>query len=163
MNTEELTENSNYIVQYVGFKTDLTENEFIYRWTPFATGFKNAGIRTIDLYRVIKNDNHTFISRNVWDEKNYFKNFPSGIAAAGSGGGIRVTQFGGYWLATEHLEGPNNMILAFQKDRIGKTDALQIERLRCSESVPYLQMLEIVPAYQTNVELQLNCKHIKQM
>jgi len=42
---------SNYIVQYVGFKTGMDSIEFIKRWTPFATGFKSAGIKTIDLYQ----------------------------------------------------------------------------------------------------------------
>jgi hypothetical protein len=52
---------------------------------------------------------------------NYFKNFPSGIAAAGGRGGISVTQFGGNWLAKEHLERQDKMILAFQKEQIDKT------------------------------------------
>lgn len=158
-----MSEKSNYIVQYVGFKTNLNDNEFILRWTPFATEFKNAGIKTIDLYKVIKNDHLTFISRNVWDEKNYFKNFPSGIASDGSSGGIKVTQFGGYWLAPEHSERRDKIILAFLTTEMERNGSHQILRLSCSKNVPYRQMLEIVPTFQTSFDLQLNCEHLKQL
>lgn len=156
-----MEQRSNYIVQYVGFKTDLQPNDFIARWAPFATGFKNAGIRTIDLYTVLENDFITFISRNVWDHNTYFKNFPSGIAGAGSGGGIKVIQFGGYWLQPDHLFRQDKMIVAFLTEEVEKTNSSQIARLRCSDAVPYKQMLEMLPTIESSFSLQLHCEHLK--
>ncbi len=158
-----MNKKSNYIVQYVGFKTNIEPNEFIKRWTPFANSFKSAGIKTIDLYQVLENDFLTFISRNVWDDNTYFQNFPSGIAGAGSGGGITVSQFGGYWLQPDHLERQDKMILTFLKTEAEKTNSTQIARLSCSDNIPYKQMLDISPTTKTNFSLQINCKHLKQM
>ena len=158
-----MKEKSNYIVQYVGFKTNMTPQEFIKRWTPFATDFKNAGIKTIDLYQVQENDLLTFISRNVWDEKTYFQHFPSGIAGAGTGGGIAVIQFGGYWLQPDHLEGQDKMKIAFLPTAAEPTDATQIARLSCSDRIPYEQMLDILPSSQITFPNQLSCNHLKQM
>lgn len=102
-----------YIVQFVGFKTTLAEDDFIRRWMPFASNFKSQGIITIDLYRVANNDDLTFISRNIWEEKTYFQNFPTGVAGSGSGGGISVTQFGGYSIQPDQLERQDEMQLLF--------------------------------------------------
>ena len=52
---------SNYIVQNVAFKTGMHSTEFIKRWAPFATGFKSAGIKTIDLYQA-----HTSAFAKKW-------------------------------------------------------------------------------------------------
>lgn len=155
--------NSNYIVQYVGFKTEMDSKRFIEHWTPFAAKFKRAGIKAIDLYQVKENEFITFISRNVWDDKTYFQNFPSGIARAGSGGGIAVTQFGGYWLQPDHLERQDKMVLAFLTTESETTNPTQIARLSCSERNPYLQMLDILPSSPTNFPNQINCDHLKQM
>lgn len=158
-----MIEKSNYIVQYVGFKTSLDSFEFIKRWTPFASGFKSTGIKTIDLYQVIENENLTFISRNVWDDKTYFQNFPSGIAGGGGGGGISVTQLGGYWLQPDQLERQDKMKLAFLTTEEETTNATQIARLSCTDKIPHKQMLDILPTAQTNFPNQIICKHLKQM
>lgn len=147
----------------MGFKTAIEPNEFIKSWTPFANSFKKVGIKTIDLYQVLENNSLTFISRNVWEKNTYFQNFPSGIAGGGSGGGVVVTQFGGYRLQPDHLERQNNMILAFLTTEMEKTNSTQIVRLCCSENIPYKQMLDILPTTKSNFAMQINCKHLKQM
>jgi len=149
-----MKEKPNYIVQYVGFKTDIEPDGLIKRWTPFDAGFKSAGIKTIDLYQVQENDILTFISRNVWDNKRYFQNFPSEIAGAGSGGGIAVTQFGGFWLQPDHLERQDKMIPAFLSTETEITNATQIARSSCSNKMLHKQMLDIIPSIQTNFPYQ---------
>ncbi len=153
--------NSNYIVQYVGFKTILDSLEFIKSWTPFANSFKSVGIISIDLYQVKENENLSFISRNIWDDKTYFKNFPSGIAGAGGGGRISVIQLGGYWIEPEQLESQEIMTLVFLTSEVA--NAKQIARLSCSDKIPYKQMLDILPNTKSNFPNQINCKHLKQM
>jgi hypothetical protein len=161
-----MTNNSKYIVQYVGFKTNLNRNDFINRWTPFASNFKNAGIKTIDLYEVQNNENFAFISRNVWDEKTYFQNFPSGVAGSGSGGGISVTQFGGYWLAENQLERQDQMKLVFLNNIVDVMDTKITSRLSVTANVPYKQLLDL--SLESNFTLseqkvELACHHIKRM
>ena len=158
-----MTENSNYIVQYVGFKTELDEQNFVKRWTPFASNFKNAGIKTIDLYSVKGSDAQTFISRNIWDKKTYFENFPSGVAGSGSGGGISVTQFGGYWIADNELEKPENMTLLFA-DETPQVSAPKIERNQCTKNVKYLKVIEFSDSTQSVFDQKmLICNHLKTM
>jgi len=136
-----IVENKNFIVQYISFKTDLNESDFIKRWTPFASNFKNLGIKSIDLYKVQDNENLTFISRNIWESKTYFKNFPNGVAGSGSGGGISVTQFGGYWLEETDLQKPKIMQLLFSND--DSTSALpQTVRNQCTNNVKFLKVIE---------------------
>jgi hypothetical protein len=161
-----MTNNSKYIVQYVGFKTNLNRNDFINRWTPFASNFKDAGIKTIDLYEVQNNENFAFISRNVWDEKTYFQNFPSGVAGSGSGGGISVTQFGGYWLAENQLERQDQMKLVFLNNIVDVMDTKITSRLSVTANVPYKQLLDL--SLESNFTLseqkvELACHHIKRM
>ena len=115
------------------------------------------------MYQVQENDFLTFISRNVWDDKTYFQYFPSGIAGSGSGGGITVTQLGGYWLHPDHLERQDKMILTFLTIEAETTTATQIARLSCSDKFPYKQMLDILPSSQNNFPNQINCNHLKQM
>ena len=158
-----MREISNYIVQYVGFKTNLNATDFIERWTPFANSFKKAGIKSIDLYQVQYNETLTFISRNVWDNQIYFQNFPSGIAGDGSGGGISVIQFGGYWLQPDQLENQDEMKLVFLTNETETNNEKQIVRLSCSDKMPYKQMLDILTSAQNNFHNQINCKHLKQM
>lgn len=158
-----MNEKLKYIVQYVGFTTAMNPDEFVKRWTPFAAGFKNAGIKTIDLYQVRDDEKLTFISRNVWEEKIYFANFPSGIAGAGSGGGISVTQLGGYWLEEEDLVRPDQMNLAFLTTDAEISTASQIARRACTEHIPNKQMLECTISNASNFPSQLICTHIKQM
>ena len=158
-----MIENSNYIVQYVGFKTELDEQNFIKRWTPFASNFKNAGIKTIDLYRVKENDEQTYISRNIWDKKTYFENFPSGVAGSGSGGGIKVTQFGGYWIDDKELEKPENMTLLFTDDNSAISTS-KIQRSQCTKNVKYLKMIEFLDSNQSSTSPKLLiCNHLKTM
>ncbi len=158
-----MTEKSSYIAQYVGFKTGLEPDDFIVRWTPFAASFKSAGIQTIDLYQALGNSFQNYISRNVWDANTYFRNFPSGIAGDGSGGEIRVTQFGGYWLEPDGLDRQDKMILAFLTTEVEKTNSTQIARQRCSDTIPYTEMLDILPTTKTNFPLQIICKYILQI
>lgn len=164
INPKNMTKQSQYIVQYVGFKTNLTENDFIQRWIPFATNFKRAGIKTIDLYKISDSDQFTFISRNIWDAKTYFQNFPTGMAGSGSGGGISVTQLGGYWIDENQLAKPNNMQLLFTNDNFPSTF---ISRKRCTEKVRFENQIElgekdstIMNEYLSNM---LNCTHLKTM
>jgi hypothetical protein len=161
-----MAETNRYIVQFVGFKTDLNEEEFIKRWTPFAANFKNAGIKTIDLYSVIENGDLTFISRNIWDEKSYFQNFPSGVAGSGSGGGISVKQFGGYWISENDLQKPNTLNILFSNEN-NFSESNIVLRKRCTENVPFQYQIEIdqidTLILQQNKPNILNCSHVKTM
>ena len=158
-----MRETSNYIVQYVGFKTNLNATDFIERWAPFANSFKKAGIKSIDLYQVQYNETLTFISRNVWDNQIYFQNFPSGIAGEASVGGISVIQFGGYWLQPDQLANQEKMKLVFLTNETETNNEAQIVRLSCSENMPYRQMLDILISDKNNFSNQINCNHLKQM
>ena len=161
-----MEETNKYIVQFVGFKTNLNEEEFIKRWTPFAANFKNASIKTIDLYLIIGNSDLTFISRNIWDEKTYFQTFPTGVAGSGSGGGISITQFGGYWIAENNLQKPNAMDILFTNEQITIHNN-SVSRERCTEKVRFQNQIEInqldsliLKQNQPNI---LTCTHIKTM
>lgn len=156
-----IVENKNFIVQYVGFKTQLNENDFINRWTPFASNFKSAGIKSIDLYRVQDNENITFISRNIWGSKTYFENFPTGVAGSGSGGGINVTQFGGYWIEETDLSKPNTMQILFSiDDNIFNTK--QITRNQCTKKVQFLKVIEFSEIEPSILPKQaLFCEYLK--
>jgi hypothetical protein len=161
-----MAETNKHIVQFVGFKTDLNKEEFIKRWTPFAENFKNAGIKTIDLYRVIDNKDLTFISRNIWDDQSYFQLFPTGVAGSGSGGGVSVTQFGGYWILESELEKPNQMNILFSNER-NIFETKSVSRKRCTEKVRFQNQIEInqvdtsiLKQSQPNI---LTCTHIKTM
>lgn len=157
-----MTEKRQYIVQYVGFKTNLNEIDFIQCWAPFALNFKRAGIKTIDLYKVNGSDQLTFISRNIWEAKTYFQHFPTGVAGSGSSGGISVTQFGGYWIEESQLNKPNTMQLLFSNDYSLKA---LIKRKRCTDKVGYENQIELA---DNDIALKriipsevLNCIHIK--
>lgn len=158
-----MTENINYIVQYVGFQTTHDSSYFINLWVPFATGFKTAGIKKIDLYKVQDNENLSFISRNVWDTKIYFQNFPSGIANEGGGARIKVTQLGGYWLKADQLEKQDNMKLVFCIIETDTNITYGITRLNCSRNAVYKQMIEISPSLEINFTNQIYCSYIKSL
>ena len=161
-----MTNSPKYILQFVGFKTTLEEIGFIRRWTPFALSFKSQGIITIDLYRVANNEDLTFISRNIWDEKTYFQNFPTGVAGSGSGGGISVKQFGGYGIQPDQLERHDKMQLIFLQDIIKIEDENTISCLSSTDKVPFKQVLIYNNAYKPNLQIKqikIKCKHIKQM
>lgn len=152
---------NNFIVQYVGFKTKLSETDFIKRWTPFASTFKSAGIKSIDLYQVKDDENLTFISRNIWESKTYFENFPSGIAGSGSGGGISVTQFGGYWIEETDLPKPNIMQILFSNDDDVATSQRTI-RNQCTKNVKFLKVVEYLDVEKSIIPKQtLICEHLK--
>lgn len=161
-----MTDTNKYIVQFVGFTTDLHESDFIQRWTPFASQFKNVGIQTIDLYTINENKSLTFISRNIWDEKTYFKNFPTGVAGSGSSREISVTQLGGYWIAEDELEKPNQMKILFT-DQEHDFSPTCIVRKRCSKNVKYENQVECIQTdasiSNTNQLNILTCTHIKRM
>jgi len=153
---------SPYIVQFVGFKTDLNDSGFIQRWLPFAKNFKNAGIESINLYKVNKSKVLTFISRNIWDAETYLENFPSGMAVSGSGGGISVTQFGGYWIDENDLNFPNHLQLLFSNEDF---PASILCRKRCREEVSFQNQMELgekdtdlLSKYAASV---LDCTHLK--
>jgi hypothetical protein len=159
-----MTDQSQYIVQFVGFKANLSDADFINRWLPFAAGFKKAGIRSIDLYKVNNNQQLTYISRNIWEAKTYFKNFPSGIAGSGSGGGIAVIQFGGYWIAQNELEKSNQMHMLFINQYIA---GAKVQRKRCTIQVPYEHQIEFTEndnlVFTIDPSVILHCRHIKTM
>ena len=158
-----IVENNNFIVQYVGFKTKLSETDFVKRWTPFASNFKSAGIKSIDLYQVQDDENLTFISRNIWESKTYFDNFPTGVAGSGSGGGISVTQFGGYWIEEADLPKPNSMQILFSNDYTTPTSQ-HITRNQCAKNVKFLKVIEYLNVERPIVPKQtLFCKHLKTM
>jgi len=160
---KKMTEHKNHIVQYVGFKTDLNEIDFIKRWTPFAANFKNAGIKSIDLYKVRDNETLSFISRNIWESKTYFENFPSGVAGSGSGGGISVTQFGGYWIEENDLQKPKTMHLLFSNNDI-TSELPQIIRNQCTQNVKFLRVIEFLDTNQAAIPKQtIESYHIKTM
>lgn len=161
-----MTNSTKYIIQFVGFKTTLIEIDFIRRWTPFASNFKSQGIITIDLYSLVNNNDLTYISRNIWDEKTYFQNFPTGVAGSGSGGGISVTQFGGYSIPPDQLERQNEMQLLFLNDTINIDNENTISCLSSTDKVPFKQVL--ISNDVNKPDLQLNsidikCKHIKEI
>lgn len=155
-----------YIIQFVGFKTTLKEIDFIKRWTPFASNFKNQGIITIDLYSLVDNNDLNYISRNIWEEKTYFHNFPTGVAGSGSGGGISVTQFGGYNIQPDQLERQNEMHLLFLKNIVKMDDKNIIACPSSTDKVPFKQVLIINTVNKPNLEqnsIDIKCKHIKEM
>lgn len=148
-----MPETNKYIVQFVGFSSTLNEQEFIRRWAPFAQGFKMAGIKTIDLYKISNSKQLTFISRNIWDAKNYFENFPTGIANPGGGRRIDVTQLGGYWIDENSIKKPINMNLLFTNDNFPTNIAY---RKRCAETVPYKTLVE----FDSSDNILLNNTHL---
>ncbi len=157
---------SNYIVQFVGFKTTLTEIDFIRRWAPFASNFKSQGILTIDLYKVVDKEDLNYISRNIWEEKTYFQNFPTGVAGSGSGGGISVTQFGGYRIPPDQLESPKEMELIFLHDIVQIDDEIAFSCLGSTDKVPFKQVLiandDAKSTSQIN-SVKIKCAHLKQI
>jgi hypothetical protein len=156
-------QNKNYIVQYVGFKTTLNETDFIKRWTPFATNFKNAGIKSIDLYQVNENENITYISRNIWDAKTYFENFPTGVAGSGSGGGISVTQFGGYFIDDSDLNKSQTMQLLFTNQET-LISLPHKQRNQCTQKVKFIKSIEYLEVEKTLLPKEtLSCNHLKTM
>lgn len=161
-----MTNSTKYVIQFVGFKTTPDENEFIIRWTPFASNFKSKGIVTIDLYNVENYNELTYISRNIWDEKTYFHNFPTGIAGSGSGGGISVTQLGGYSIQPDQLEPQNEMQLLFLNNIIKLEDENIISCLSSTDKVPFKQVLMFNGTYKPNLQshaIDIICKHLKRM
>jgi hypothetical protein len=157
---------SKYIVQYVGFATTNDKDAFIKRWAPFANQFKSLGIKTIDLYEIVQASQLNFISRNVWDQEIYFQNFPTGMAGSGSGGGISVTQFGGYWLQPDQLQRQDQMKLVFLDQVIEITDLSIISRLSSTINIPYKQMLDLTLNQKPTIHqpsLELICNHIQTM
>jgi hypothetical protein len=157
---------SEFIVQYVGFQTAIDKNNFAVRWTPFANQFKSMGIKTIDLYEVAQPNDINFVSRNVWTSQTYLKNFPTGVAGSGGGGGISVYQFGGYWLDEDQLERDDEMELVFLNSAVELADDEITLRSRATENVPYKQLLDFSPAKKMALpasSVKLVCNHIKQM
>lgn len=159
-----MTQHSQYIVQFVGFSTKLSEHDFINRWAPFAVGFKNAGMKSIDLYKISNNNTLAFISRNIWDAQTYFQNFPTGVAGSGSGGGISVTQFGGYWISENELAQPHQMQLLFSDSDVTSSKAA---RERCTENVMFEKQFELSENDRTFSDAMpahfFICTHIKTM
>lgn len=157
-----MTNTHRYIVQFVGFKTALSATEFLQRWKPFAARFKHSGAKSIDLYAVSNNPNLAFISRNIWDADTYFQNFPTGVAGSGNGGGIAVTQFGGYWISEQEIAKPSDMQLLFTNEHLAST-----ARKRCTERVLFAHQLELTGADSALVNTQasniLFCTHLKTM
>ena len=155
---------SKYIVQYVGFETSFSEHEFVPRWKPTADRFKSLGIISIDLYKNIDGEKLKFLSRNTWDSAEYLKNFSSGVAGSGGGGGISVIQFGGYWMIQNQLPRPEELTLLFMK----KIDSVSSENqvlVNCqvTKNVPYQQTLELPSSTEyckTVPSLKLNLKYI---
>lgn len=160
-----MTNLNKYIIQFVGFKTIMTEKDFIKRWTPFASNFKNQGILTIDLYQVLNYKDLNYISRNIWNEKTYFQNFPTGIANSGSGGGISVTQLGGYHIQPDQLEKQDEMQLLFLHNTIKIDNKDVVSCLSLTDKTPFQQVL-IINDNKSNLPLDsidIKCRHIKQM
>lgn len=151
-----------YIIQFVGFKTDLQDQDFITRWQPFATNFKNLGIKTIDLYKVENSEKINYISRNIWEEQDYFNTFPTGIGASVSRGGIQVMQYGGYWIEANDLEYKPSMKLIFSNQL--KTENC-IVRKRCAMKVPFEIQAEIQTENDTNIIFEpfFISQHLKRM
>ncbi|WPP49993.1 hypothetical protein [Catalinimonas niigatensis] len=156
-----------YIVQYVGFQTGLDEDTFLQSWKPFATSFKSAGIRQIDIYTVENKDILTYIARNVWPTEAYLKNFPSGVPGAARTQDVNVLQFGGYELRQEETEKPEHMTLIFQREEKPLKEKGVITRLRITEKVPFKQILVLRNAStdepSTNEQLVFSCSHLKSL
>lgn len=155
-----------YIVQFVGFKTVLSAGDFIRRWTPIASNFKDQGIISIDLYEVSGNSDIAYISRNVWAEETYFRNFPTGVAGSGSGGGVSVIQFGGYRLPSDSVDSLREMQLVFSHDIIQIESGNFLACLSASDKVPFRQVLLFNDAHSLKLppnSIDIKCKHIKRL
>lgn len=161
-----MTQQSEYIIQYVGFKTSLSDENFLLKWAPFANQFKALGIISIDLYACKDSTELTFISRNVWDSKTYFENFPTGVAQSGGGGGINIIQFGGYWLDKNKLPYEKEMKLLFLENDLQLFDKNVTSHYSSTDRVPYRQVLDLPISYEfpiSKTSIKLICKHIKSM
>jgi hypothetical protein len=55
------------------------------------------------------------------------------------------------------------MNLAFLLSAAANTDATSIARLRCSEQVPFVQMLELPAMSPLQHPVQYRCKHLLQL
>ncbi len=157
---------TNYIVQFVGFDTALSAGDFISRWTPIASNFKDQGIISIDLYEVSGNSDLAYISRNVWAEETYFRNFPTGVAGSGSGGGVSVIQFGGYCLPSDSLDNQKEMQLVFSNDVSHIESGKILSYLSASDKVPFKQVLLLDDAHKLQLppnSIHIKCKHIKRL
>lgn len=156
-----------YIVQYVGFQTALDEDTFLRSWAPFATSFKSAGIKHIDLYTVENKEILTYIARNVWPAEAYLKNFPSGLPGAARTQDVNVLQFGGYGLQQEEADRPERMTLIFQREEKPLEEKEVVTRLRVTEKVPFKQLLELLnpstSETSTNAQLVFVCSHLKSL
>jgi hypothetical protein len=153
---------SERIVQYVGFATAVGREEFLERWMPFARQFSDRGARTIDLYEVSAPAPVRYISRNVWDAGIYLGSFPDGVAAGGGGGGVKVEQFGGYWMEPGDGEAADSMRVAFLPSP-GESPWMTA-RMRCADKVPYLQVLDLLPFQQPVLpagSILLTCIRVK--
>jgi hypothetical protein len=162
-----MSQQSSYIVQYVGFQTALDEDTFLQSWTPFASSFKSAGIEHIDIYMVENKEILTYLSRNVWPTSAYLKNFPSGVPGAARTQDVNVLQFGGYWLDESEIVRPERMTLLFQKEENLITEKEAVIRLRVTEYVPFKQLLLLTQpsSVHTSTETQLvfSCSHLKSL
>lgn len=161
-----LTEATQYVVQFVGFRTTWDDHDFIIRWTPFAANFKKQGIRSIDLYHVSDGEDLAYISRNIWDEKIYLQQFPSGMAGSGGGGGITITQLGCYRIPSDQLTPPNEMQLIFSPDIVNEAEIPVIACLRLTDNVPFNHVLmrhaADKPVWLPH-SLAFTCQHLKTM
>jgi len=152
-----------YIVQYVGFATTDDQSTFIKNWLPFASRFKTLGIRSIDLYAVAQPNSLNFISRNIWQQEIYFRNFPGGMAGTGGGMGISVKQLGAYGIQPDQLDQPDQMKLVFLNTIIDSTDPLITHRSGVTINMPYKQVFELAPQQNLNTTepiLEFICKYI---
>lgn len=83
------------IVQFVCFKTQLEQLDFINTWQPFASSFINQGLRTIVLSSSQqKSADYKFISRNLWSESAYTRASQTGRIGDGGGETVKAFQAG---------------------------------------------------------------------
>ena len=83
------------IVQFVCFKTQLEQLDFIKTWQPFASSFINQGLRTIVLSsNQQKSADYKFISRNLWSESAYTRASQTGRIGDGASETVKAFQAG---------------------------------------------------------------------
>lgn len=84
------------LTQLVVFHTRLGADTFTQTWEPTARAFLANGLSVITLAELDseESDGIGFVSRNTWPAADYYRAFPSGLAADGRGGAITVRQGG---------------------------------------------------------------------
>ena len=117
------------IVQFVGFETAMSPDDFTAQWERFAKRFFKQDIHTITLQQqVVTRSRFKYISRNEWSEDNFQYNFMGSRASDYfPDHRVKVVQTGGYLtIQLENSDHPDSdiiQVLAFITDEKASIDA----------------------------------------